>query len=84
VDDAEIISAYSRALAIADRAVVDVTATAHEAGLKWPVAITRAAWNEMCEWPGSADVRRDVHRGPQVVEQWTRPTATCSTGMATS
>ena len=49
-DDAEIISVHSRAQAIADGALVDVTATSQEAGFKWPVALTRSAWAEMCEW----------------------------------
>lgn len=38
---------YTRAQAIEDGALVDVTATAREAGLRFPVALTRAAW-ERC------------------------------------
>ena len=45
--DLELISAYSRAEALADGVLVDVTETAREAGFLYPVALTRAAW-ELC------------------------------------
>jgi hypothetical protein len=38
---------YSRAEALADGLLVDVTETAREAGFLYPVALTRAAW-ELC------------------------------------
>lgn len=38
---------YTRAQAIEDGVLVDVTATAHEAGIRFPVALTRTAW-ERC------------------------------------
>jgi hypothetical protein len=41
------IHSYSRAQAIADGVLIDVTATAREAGIRYPVALTRAAW-ERC------------------------------------
>jgi len=41
-DDADIISSYSRAEAIADGALVDITPTAKEAGFTVPVALTAA------------------------------------------
>jgi hypothetical protein len=41
-DDAEIISSYSRAEAIADGVLVDVTPKAKEAGFKVPIALTAA------------------------------------------
>lgn len=50
-DDAEIISSYSRAQAIEDGFLVDVTETAREAGIKYPVALTRAVWNQYVEVP---------------------------------
>src|SRR5947209_9562356 len=43
----DIIHRYTRAQALADGVLVDVTATAREAGIRWPVALTRAAW-ERC------------------------------------
>ena len=47
----EVISSYSRAQALEDGALVDVTETAREAGFKWPVALTRAAWSRYVEVP---------------------------------
>jgi len=45
-DDAEIISSYSRAQAIKDGVLVDVTPWAKEAGFRFPVAVTSAVWHE--------------------------------------
>ena len=41
-DDAEVISSYSRAQAIEDGVLVDVSTVAKEAGIKFPVAMTAA------------------------------------------
>jgi hypothetical protein len=46
-DNAEIIHRYTRADAIRDGVLIDVTATAKEAGIRYPVALTRAVW-ERC------------------------------------
>jgi hypothetical protein len=46
----DVIHSYTRAEAIAERVLMDVTETAKEAGFVWPVAITRAAWEECVEW----------------------------------
>jgi hypothetical protein len=40
----DLIYRYSRADAIRDGVLIDVTATAREAGFKYPVALTSAAW----------------------------------------
>ncbi|HEY8900583.1 MAG TPA: DUF6573 family protein [Chthoniobacterales bacterium] len=40
----EPISIYTRAQALADGMLVDVTSTAREAGWRWPVAVTAALW----------------------------------------
>lgn len=51
-DDAEVISRYTRADALRDGVLVDITATAREAGFRFPVAMTcglhaeAVAWNE--------------------------------------
>ena len=45
-----VIHQYTRAQAIADGVLVDVSKTAREAGLKWPVALTRAVWVDCAEW----------------------------------
>jgi hypothetical protein len=41
----EVISSYSRAQGLEDGVLVDVTETAAEAGFRWPVAMTRAAFD---------------------------------------
>lgn len=48
--DAEIIHSYTRAQAIADGALFNLTVTAEEAGFRVPVAITSAAWAEAIAW----------------------------------
>jgi hypothetical protein len=48
--DAEIIHAYTRAQAIKDGDLMDVTALAAEAGFRVPVALTAAAWSDCVEW----------------------------------
>ncbi len=58
-DDAEIICAYTRAQAIEDGVLVDVSETAMEAGFVYPVAMTAAAWADCVAW-GDEDTRRQV------------------------
>ena len=50
-DDAEVIYAYTRAQALEDGILVDVSETAKEAGIKYPVALTEAVWNEYVRVP---------------------------------
>jgi hypothetical protein len=40
MSDFEVISVYTRAQALADGVLIDVSALATEAGFKWPVAVT--------------------------------------------
>ena len=40
-----VVSSYTRAEAIGDGVLVDVSETAKEAGLKYPVAVTRRVWD---------------------------------------
>ncbi|CAM5220057.1 hypothetical protein CDEF62S_00556 [Castellaniella defragrans] len=54
----ELIHAYSRAQAIADGVLVDVTATAREAGFSVPVAMTRTVWADCVEWAAETDKRK--------------------------
>jgi hypothetical protein len=44
-DDVPAVYGYSRAQALADGVLVDVTAQAAEAGFRLPVAVTAALWN---------------------------------------
>jgi hypothetical protein len=46
--NADLIHRYTRADAIRDGVLIDVSATAREAGFKYPVALTAAAWAK-CE-----------------------------------
>ena len=41
----DIVSSYTRAQAIQDGILIDVSTTAREAGFRWPMAITSAAWH---------------------------------------
>ena len=46
-----VISVYTRAQAIGDGILVDVSETAREAGFKIPVAITRTVWERLVALP---------------------------------
>ncbi len=46
-EDADLIHRYTRADALRDGALIDVSEVAREAGLRYPVALTAAAW-ERC------------------------------------
>lgn len=59
----EIIHAYSRADAIRDGALVDVTETAREAGFTYPVAMTRAAYEDLVAWTDADDKRKRAFTG---------------------
>ena len=49
-EDWPVIHTYTRAEALADGVLVDVTPTAKEAGFKVPTAVTAAVFNECIEW----------------------------------
>ena len=59
-----VISSYSRAQAIEDGILVDVSETAREAGIRFPVCLTRAAW-EQC-----VTVPKDVHGQDEQGRLW--------------
>ena len=56
-----IIYGYSRAQAIADGVLVDVSVMAREAGFSVPVAMTSAAWADFVEW-SDQDSSRQTHQ----------------------
>lgn len=58
----DVISSYSRAQAIDDGALVDVTETAREAGFRWPLAITRAAWESCVTVPAGVHCQDEAGR----------------------
>lgn len=55
----EAIFTYTRAQAVEDGELVDVSKMAREAGVKFPVAVSRAAWDRYCEVPDGT-VGQDV------------------------
>lgn len=55
----EVISTYTRAQALADGVLVDVSTTAKEAGIKFPVAITQALYHGVIA-PDPRAVGQDV------------------------
>ncbi|BBP94888.1 hypothetical protein BSFA1_00170 [Burkholderia sp. SFA1] len=57
----QVISTYTRAQAIADGVLIDVTAQASETGFKVPVALTAAAWAEGVAW-SAEDSARQTHQ----------------------
>src|SRR5713226_2372951 len=50
-DDADVIYAYTRAQALEDGVLVDVSETAKEAGINFPVALTATVWGQYVEVP---------------------------------
>ena len=49
------ISVYTRRQAIDDGVLVDVTKWANEAGFKLPAVVTRAVWEDCCDWTNEDD-----------------------------
>jgi Family of unknown function (DUF6573) len=54
----EVIHSYTRAEAIEDGVLIDVSRTAKEAGFKWPTAITNAAWQDCVAWTDADNARQ--------------------------
>ena len=46
-EDADVVYSYTRAQAIEDGVLIDVTGTAKECGFKFPVAVTARVWAEV-------------------------------------
>jgi hypothetical protein len=57
--ETDLIHVYTRAQAIDDGVLVDVTSTAKEAGFKAPVALTAAVWADCVSWD---QAREGVHQ----------------------
>lgn len=58
----EVIYSYTRAQAIGDGVLVDVTAVAREAGIGFPVAITRAVFDKCVTVPPGIDAQDEAGR----------------------
>jgi len=52
---AEVIHCYSRAQALEDGGLIDVSAIAKEAGFRFPVALTAAVWGDCVAWQGCSE-----------------------------
>ena len=57
----EVISVYTRAEALADGVLIETGPMAREAGFRWPVAVTAAAWQDCVAWSES-DSDRQTHQ----------------------
>ena len=58
----EVISSYSRAQAIEDGILVDVSSVAREAAIKFPVAMTRTVWGKYVEVPEGVSCQDETGR----------------------
>ena len=56
----ECISEYTRAQAIEDGILVDVSTVASEAGFKWPTAMTRTVYERYVEVPSELSGQQDI------------------------
>lgn len=56
-----VIMSYTRAQALEEGVLVDASTLAREAGFNWPVALTRAVWEDCVAWTES-DNHRDVYQ----------------------
>jgi len=57
-----LIYAYTRRQALADGVQVDVTTTAREAGITFPVFLTRAVWEKYVEVPAGVTAQDEAGR----------------------
>jgi len=55
----DVVHAYSRAQALEDGVLVNVSETAREAGIKFPVALTRTVWVKLVEVPKGTEGLQD-------------------------
>lgn len=62
MDDEHILHTYSRAQAIADGVLIDVTKAAKEAGFRIPAALTHAVWCQCVEVPDGVEGQDEVGR----------------------
>jgi hypothetical protein len=61
-ENADLIHAYTRADAIRDGVLFDVSAVPREAGIRWPVALTAAAWAKCVAVPPGVACQDGVGR----------------------
>ena len=56
-DEADLIHSYTRAEALADGVLIDVTETAREVGFRIPVALTSTVWSDCVAWTDEDSAR---------------------------
>jgi hypothetical protein len=61
-EESDLIHSFSRAQAIADGVLIDVSATAKEAGIRWPVALTAAVWERCVAVPPGVECQDEAGR----------------------
>jgi hypothetical protein len=61
-ENADLIHSYTRVQAIADGVLIDVSATAKEAGFRFPVALTRAVWERCVALPPGVQCKDEAGR----------------------
>jgi hypothetical protein len=61
-DNADLIHAYTRTDALSDGVLIDVSATAKEAGIRWPVALTCAVWERCVSLPLGVECQDEAGR----------------------
>ncbi len=77
-----LIDAYTRAEALADEALIDVSEAAREAGFHVPVAVTAAIFHDCIEWtPADSDRKRGAR--DEVLGAGISSTAPCRPSAAT-
>lgn len=59
---ADLVSSYTRAEAIADGTLIDVSEVGREAGFTLPVALTRAAWADCVAWTDADGARKGAYQ----------------------
>ena len=62
MNDWQVIHSYTRAQAIADGVLVDVTERAKEAGFRFPVAVTAGVWAECVAVPDGVSCQDETGR----------------------
>jgi hypothetical protein len=66
-DESDLIHSYSRAEALADGVLIDVSDTAREAGIRYPVALTAAVWERCVSVPPGVACQDEAGRLWEVV-----------------
>jgi hypothetical protein len=61
-EEADLVHRYSRAQATEDGVLIDVSAVAREAGIRYPVALTSAAWARCVAVPPGVECQDEAGR----------------------